>query len=216
MLVAEQGSGIVEWRRGLLVIYSTDSFAKKILPKYFSRNGKLKSFRRQLNYYGFIHCRSFSTTGSSTTALWVNRDLAKKGTDDISSVLQLKRVEPCETAKTPEGRRERKELAINTVEEDIGVSAKSLQVEQIRSMALRSEEDGFLQEESESSHYDYDNSSIRQEDTPFSSKVDFSRVSSVPAAIYPEEGRVDFEMSYEEQCVSAGAAHVLMMLSKGP
>jgi len=58
----------------------------------------------------------------------------------------LKRVEPCESAKTAHGRRQRKELAISTVEEDIGVSAKSLQLEQIRSMAL--------QEDEESSSYD--------------------------------------------------------------
>lgn len=69
----------------------------------------------------------------------MNRDLAKTGTDDISSVLQLRRVEPCEEAKTAEGRRHRKEMAIHTVEEDIGVSPKSLQLEQIRSLALRGE-----------------------------------------------------------------------------
>lgn len=67
----------------------------------------------------------------------MNRDLAKTGTDDISSVLQLRRVEPCEEAKTAEGRRHRKEMAIHTVEEDIGVSPKSLQLEQIRSLAMR-------------------------------------------------------------------------------
>jgi len=90
-----------------------------------------------LNYYGFVHVRSFSTTGSSTTALWVNRDLSHEGNEDISSVLKLKRVEPCEGAKTAEGRRHRKEMAIFTVEEDIGVSAKTLQMDQIRSMAMR-------------------------------------------------------------------------------
>lgn len=137
MLQSEQKSGIVEWRRGLLVLHSTDSFAKTILPKYFNTRN-FKTFRRQLNYYGFVHVRSFSTTGSTTTALWVNRDLAKNGTANISSVLQLKRVEPCESAKTAEGRRVRKELAVSTVEDDIGVSAKSLQLEQIRAMALRS------------------------------------------------------------------------------
>jgi hypothetical protein len=83
--------------------------------------------------------RSFSTTGSSTTALWVNRDLAKNGTEEISSVLKLRRVEPCEEAKTAEGRRHRKEMAIHTVEEDIGVSPKTLQLEQIRSMVMRGE-----------------------------------------------------------------------------
>jgi len=53
----------------------------------------------------------------------------------------LKRVEPCDSAKTAEARRARKELAVSTVEDDIGVSAKSLQLEQIRSMALRPDED---------------------------------------------------------------------------
>lgn len=168
MLLAEKNSGIVEWRRGLLVLHSTDAFAKTILPKYFNTRN-FKTFRRQvsslnfvsllhfescvwysasgpltsatpcpqLNYYGFVHVRSFSTTGSTTTALWVNRDLAKRGSGEISSVLMLKRVEPCESAKTAEGRRVRKELAIFTVEEDIGVSPKSLQMEQIRSLAMR-------------------------------------------------------------------------------
>jgi hypothetical protein len=139
MLQSEHSSGIVEWRRGLLVLHSTDAFAKTILPKYFNTRN-FKTFRRQLNYYGFVHVRSFSTTGSTTTALWVNRDLAKTGTANISSVLMLKRVEPCESAKTAEGRRVRKELAVSTVEDDIGVSAKSLQLEQIRSMAFQSED----------------------------------------------------------------------------
>lgn len=84
-----------------------------------------------------MHVRSFSTTGSTTTALWVNRDLANRGTAEISSVLMLKRVEPCEAAKTVEGRRVRKEMAIFTVEEDIGVSPKSIQLEQIQSLASR-------------------------------------------------------------------------------
>jgi hypothetical protein len=139
MLQSEKDSGVVEWRKGLLVLHSTDTFAKRILPKYFNTRN-FKTFRRQLNYYGFVHVRSFSTTGSTTTALWVNQDLAKKGSDDIASVLMLKRVEPCEAAKTAEGRRVRKELAIHTVEEDLGVNAKTLQMEQIRSLANRAEE----------------------------------------------------------------------------
>ena len=143
MLLAEKDSGIVEWRRGLLVLHSTDAFAKQILPKYFNTRN-FKTFRRQLNYYGFVHVRSFSTTGTSTTALWVNRDLAAQtattpteSPDNISSVLLLRRVEPNESAKTTEGRRVRKELAIHTVEEDLGVSAKTLQMEQIQSLAHR-------------------------------------------------------------------------------
>lgn len=107
--------------------------------------------RRQLNYYGFVHVRSFSTTGSTTTALWVNQDLAKNGTADISSVLMLKRVEPCESGKTAEGRRVRKELAVSTVEEDIGVNTKLLQLEQIRTMALRKDDGGDVSLSSSSS-----------------------------------------------------------------
>jgi len=139
MLQVEKDSGVVDWRRGLLVLYSTDAFAKKLLPKYFATRN-FKTFRRQLNYYGFVHVRSFNTTGASPTALWVNRDLANEPNDDVSSVLKLKRVEPCETAKTAEGRRQRKELAKHTVEQDIGISAKTLQLEQIRSLALRGED----------------------------------------------------------------------------
>ena len=48
MLQAEQGSGIVEWRRGLLVLHSTDAFAKTILPKYFNTRN-FKTFRRQVS-----------------------------------------------------------------------------------------------------------------------------------------------------------------------
>ena len=124
MLVSEKDSGIVEWRRGLLVLQSTDAFTKQILPKYFNTRN-FKTFRRQLNYYGFVHVRSFSNSGSSTTALWVNKDLAETaashGTkpEDVASVLLLKRVEPCETAKTAEGRRVRKKMAISVIEEDL-------------------------------------------------------------------------------------------------
>jgi hypothetical protein len=162
MLQAEDKLGIVEWRRGLLVLHSTDAFAKTVLPKYFNTRN-FKTFRRQLNYYGFVHVRSFSTTASSAvatattattmsmgdgssggdlistcTALWVHRELAQSGAAaaNISSVLNLHRVEPCESAKTVEGRRARKELAVSTVEEDIGVDAKTLQLEQIQAMAF--------------------------------------------------------------------------------
>jgi hypothetical protein len=47
MLKAEKDSGIVEWRRGLLVLFSTDAFAKTILPKYFNTRN-FKTFRRQV------------------------------------------------------------------------------------------------------------------------------------------------------------------------
>jgi hypothetical protein len=74
----------------------------------------------------------------------VNRELANAGSDDLESVLLLKRVEPCETAKTVEGRRVRKEQAIHTVEEDLGINAKSLQMDQIRAMALRLTDDDMM------------------------------------------------------------------------
>jgi HSF-type DNA-binding len=51
MLQAEKGSGIVEWRRGLLVLHSTDAFAKTILPKYFNTRN-FKTFRRQVSFHG--------------------------------------------------------------------------------------------------------------------------------------------------------------------
>ena len=95
---------------------------------------------KQLNYYGFVHVRSFSATGNTTTALWINQHLAEdEANDDVSAVLKLRRVEPDEVAKTVEGRRLRKELAIHTVEEDIGLNSKALQMGQIRSMAVRGE-----------------------------------------------------------------------------
>lgn len=135
MLLLEQSSGIVEWRKGLLVLHSTDAFTKRILPKYFGTKN-FKTFRRQLNYYGFVHVRSFSATGSTTTALWVNQDLAKRGTNSIASVLMLKRVEPTESSKTAEGRRVRKEEAASTVE-DIGINTRTIQLEQIRTLAAQ-------------------------------------------------------------------------------
>lgn len=135
MLQAEKNSGIVEWRKGLLVLHSTAAFAKRVLPKYFNTKN-FKTFRRQLNYYGFVHVRSFSATGSTTTALWVNQELAKTGSNSISSILQLKRIEPSDISRTAEGRRIRKEEAANTVK-DIGISTRTLQLDQIRNLALQ-------------------------------------------------------------------------------
>jgi len=136
MLIREKHSGIVEWRRGLLVLFSTDAFSKRILPRYFNTRN-FKTFRRQLNYYGFVHVRSFSATGNTTTALWINQNLAEdEANDDVSAVLKLRRVEPDKIVKTVEGRRLRKALAIHTVEEDIGLNSKTLQLDQIRSMAI--------------------------------------------------------------------------------
>lgn len=136
MLQAEKDGGIIEWRKGLLVLHSTADFAKNILPKFFNTRN-FKTFRRQLNYYGFVHVRSFSTAAASTTALWVNQELAESGSADIASVLTLKRVEPCELQKTAEGRRQRKEMAMHTVEEDLKIDPKTLQLEQIQSLARR-------------------------------------------------------------------------------
>lgn len=152
MLQSEKDSGIVEWRKGLLVLHSTDAFSKKVLPKYFNTKN-FKTFRRQLNYYGFVHVRSFSATGSTTTALWVNQDLAKRGTKCISSVLMLKRVDPCESAKTAEGRRVRKEEAVNTVE-DIGINSRSIhlnQIQAIRNREVEKDKRGEFESESTSS-----------------------------------------------------------------
>jgi hypothetical protein len=58
MLTNERGRGVVEWRRGLLILHSiNDGFTDEILPKYFNARN-YKTFRRQLNYYGaLIHDR---------------------------------------------------------------------------------------------------------------------------------------------------------------
>lgn len=214
MLQAEKDSGVVEWRRGLLVLYSTDAFAKKLLPKYFNTRN-FKTFRRQLNYYGFVHVRSYNTTGSSTTALWVNRDLANEGTDEISSVLKLKRVEPCEEAKTAEGRRQRKEEALHTVEEDIGVSAKTLQLEQIRSMALRG--DDVLIDEPQFMAF----SSMTHPPIPTEvhlvadvSITDNTDSGSFVAYSREEEASESGKVQEEEDSDSASAANLLLMLSR--
>ena len=123
MLTAERNGEVVEWRRGLLILHSIDDFTNIVLPKYFvTRN--FKTFRRQLNYYGFVHLRSFVVGESKTTALWVNQELADHGSDDISSVLMLRRVEPAETTKTPKERRDRKNEAASSVEAE-GIIRKS-------------------------------------------------------------------------------------------
>ena len=63
MLKSERNSSVVEWRRGLLVLYSTDTFAKKLLPKYFNTRN-FKTFRRQVGLV-FVGCSlSFSSTNS--------------------------------------------------------------------------------------------------------------------------------------------------------
>lgn len=212
MLQGERDSGVVEWRRGLLVLYSTDAFAKKLLPKYFATKN-FKTFRRQLNYYGFVHVRSFNTTGGSPTALWVNRDLANEPNDDISSVLKLKRVEPCETAKTTEGRRQRKELAKHTVEQDIGISAKCLQQEQIRSLALRGGDMLFANVHMPSLEAPARESTIPRE-VEFvtdSSSVENGGSSGTSVDDYQGAESGDFETT---DGASESAANVLLMLSR--
>lgn len=215
MLQSEQDSGIVEWRKGLLVLHSTDTFTKKVLPKYFNTKN-FKTFRRQLNYYGFVHVRSFSTTGSTTTALWVNQDLAKRGSSNISSVLMLKRVEPCEAAKTAEGRRLRKEEATHTVA-DIGISTRDLQAEQIRQLLVKTVESTCSDDESSDMlitstppfptyvHYAQDED---HESTTSSSQPSFE---STPSS--PRNEKPVYEMS-STYPTTDDAANLLMMFSK--
>lgn len=121
MLVAEQGKGFVEWRRGLLILHATNSaFTGEILPKYFGTSN-YKTFTRQLNYYGFLHLRSFQEPNSSlTTALWANQVMADTGTDEISSVLKLQRVEPNEFANMALSRRERRHEATSAISNNKG------------------------------------------------------------------------------------------------
>jgi hypothetical protein len=126
MLTQERSKGVVEWRRGLLVLYSIDKFTKQLLPKYFNTQN-FKTFRRQLNYYGFVHVRSHATSGSTPTALWANQELVNSGSDSISSVLNLRRVEASEASKTPEGRRGRKNEVASSIEVDgLGISLSEI------------------------------------------------------------------------------------------
>ena len=115
MLNAERNGRVVEWRRGLLILHSVDDFTNVMLPKYFNTRN-FKTFRRQLNYYGFVHLRSFVVADSKTTALWVNQELADHGSDAISSVLMLRRAEATDNHKTPKERRDKKNEAAYSVE----------------------------------------------------------------------------------------------------
>lgn len=165
-----------------------------------------------MNYYGFVHVRSFNTTGASPTALWVNRSLAHEDSENISSVLKLKRVEPCETARTAEGRRQRKELAKYTVEQDIGVSARTLQMDQIRCLTKRDNNEGTYIEPSVKEHFD----------SPIPREVQFMTEPSRDG-----NGNLTMCFSREEEegarlpallslgdIESEGAASVLLMLSR--
>ncbi len=128
MLTQERSKGVIEWRRGLLVLYSMEAFTNELLPKYFNTHN-FKTFRRQLNYYGFVHVRSQATSGSKSTALWANPELINSGSDSLSSVLNLRRVEASETSKTPEGRRGRKNEVASSIKVDVdglGISVSQI------------------------------------------------------------------------------------------
>ena len=128
MLTQERSKGVIEWRRGLLVLYSMEAFTNELLPRYFNTHN-FKTFRRQLNYYGFVHVRSQATSGSKSTALWANPELVNSGSDSISSVLKLRRVEASETSKTPEGRRGRKNEVASSIKVDVdglGISVSEI------------------------------------------------------------------------------------------
>ena len=122
MLTQERSKGVLHWKRGVLVIYSMDKFTNELLPKYFNTRN-FKTFRRQLNYYGFVHVRSHAVSGTRPTALWANPQLMNSESDSISNVLSLRRIEANDASKTPEGRRDRKnELACSIELEGLGVS----------------------------------------------------------------------------------------------
>lgn len=168
----------------------------------------------------------------------MNRELAKEASDNISSVLLLKRVEPCEAAKTAEGRRNRKEMAIFTVEEDIGVSAKTLQLEQIRTMALRGDHEALFgattflpffqsptlqqQERQPQHHYQQQETQMmmhHQQQPPIPREVhvptDGSSGSNCGSS-YSNEDSEDYDgmvSTSEEDTASASAANVLLMLA---
>ena len=212
MLQSEKDSGIVEWRKGLLVLHSTDAFSKKVLPKYFNTKN-FKTFRRQLNYYGFVHVRSFSATGSTTTALWVNQDLAKRGTKCISSVLMLKRVDPCESAKTAEGRRVRKEEAVNTVE-DIGLNSRSIHLNQIKTLRTREDVEAQLTSSPIPQVVQYQTNTVFEAPTVITKKNDCedqaqtreSQTQNLEANTGPVTGNIDSSTD--------NAATLLLMLSR--
>lgn len=92
--------------------------------------------------------RSFCASGSATTALWVNQYLANHGSDSISSVLKLRRVEPNEMSKTPQGRRERKYEATTSVEVD-DLVGKVVNCEQGTLHSFNKEENFTAQEQND-------------------------------------------------------------------
>ena len=214
MLQAEQGAGTVEWRKGLLVLHSTSDFAEAILPKYFNTKN-FKTFRRQLNYYGFTHVRSFSATGSHTTALWLNQELANSpDSDNIFSVLRIKRIDPTEpTGRTAEDRRVRKEEATITVQ-DIGLDTKALQREQLRNLALRAPDQfitpGPTSAQDVQHHQPY--SMIAHRHTPTMSITDYS--SSAPPSDDDQSTSRSVDATVSVSHTADDAANLLLMLSR--
>lgn len=89
MLLDEKGNGIIDWDKGVLILHSLDDFSEKVLPRYFNTRN-FKTFRRQLNYYGFLHLKTDGSPEGS--ALWVNQELAEMDDDSVGVVLRLKRV----------------------------------------------------------------------------------------------------------------------------
>jgi hypothetical protein len=71
MLVEEKDSGIVEWRRGVLVLHSTDAFTKSILPKHFNTRN-FKTFRRQVREARVtgLPCNAYPTIVSHTLRIF--------------------------------------------------------------------------------------------------------------------------------------------------
>ena len=117
-IIGEASRGTITWRSGTLILHSTSFIASEILPKYFKMSN-FKTFRRQLNYYGFIHAKSYvSPSGVGTTALWVNQELANSKWNNVDSILLLKRVDASDNAKTRNGRKMRKEGAIGAIDGD--------------------------------------------------------------------------------------------------
>merc|ERR1719396_269525 len=57
MLTDEKEKGVVDWKRGVLILHSTERFTEEVLPKYFNTRN-FKTFRRQLNYYGNVELRN--------------------------------------------------------------------------------------------------------------------------------------------------------------
>ena len=125
-------------------------------------------------------------------------------------MLKLKRVEPCETARTAEGRRHRKELAKHTVEQDIGVSARTLQMDQIRCLTKRDSSDtSFFEDRQELHLNEHQESPIPREvlivNADSSTRWDLGNKGGDPHhKVISSDGDIESE----------GAANLLLMLSR--